>query len=179
MTTFNYVQVAPNSIGLKIDTAEVVSSAGGNPTVERQIVSLGDPTTYGNVAAIKAASTAPSSLDPALVVALSPNSANLPVVVGTALPTGTNVIGGAVNYLINPFGAAVASGSVPAVANPYNQPASTVVEVGNIDGQSMYDLLQALVNEMKINNVLLSEIAAGRASTSDPADLRQDATLFQ
>ena len=58
MTTFNYVQVAPNSIGLKIDTAEVVSSAGGNPTVERQIVSLGDPTTYGNVAAIKAASDA-------------------------------------------------------------------------------------------------------------------------
>ena len=99
MTTFNYVQVAPNSIGLKIDTAEVVSSAGGNPTVERQIVSLGDPTTYGNVAAIKAASTAPSSLDPALVVALSPNSANLPVVVGTALPTGTNVIGEAAQMI--------------------------------------------------------------------------------
>ena len=47
-----YVQVAPNSTGLKIDTSELTVNA---QTVERQRINLADPTTALAIAAVKAA----------------------------------------------------------------------------------------------------------------------------
>jgi hypothetical protein len=41
MATLNYVQVPPNSTGLKIDTSEVTTAAGN--VVERQNVVIADP----------------------------------------------------------------------------------------------------------------------------------------
>lgn len=52
MPTSNYVQVAPNSSGLKVDTSELTSGAN---TVERQNVCIADPSTAANVATVTAA----------------------------------------------------------------------------------------------------------------------------
>lgn|SRR5574337_852801 len=49
--TFNFIQPPPNSTGLKIDTAELTNGAN---TVERQVISLGDPSTAANVANVVA-----------------------------------------------------------------------------------------------------------------------------
>jgi len=51
MPNFNYVQVQPNSTGVKMDTAELVN---GTNTVERQILTLGDPTTAANIIGVVA-----------------------------------------------------------------------------------------------------------------------------
>lgn len=57
--------------GTNIDTR--TESTNGN---HRQVVVLGDPASNSAVAAVKDASTAPVATDPALVVAISPNSVN-------------------------------------------------------------------------------------------------------
>lgn len=57
--------------GTNIDTR--TEGTNGN---HRQVVVLGDPSSNAGVAAVKDASTAPVAADPALVVAISPNSVN-------------------------------------------------------------------------------------------------------
>jgi len=57
--------------GTNIDTR--TESTNGN---HRQVIVLGDPASNTAVAAVKDASTAPVATDPALVVAISPNSVN-------------------------------------------------------------------------------------------------------
>lgn len=57
--------------GTNIDTR--TEGTNGN---HRQVVVLGDPSSNAGVAAVKDASTAPVATDPALVVAISPNSVN-------------------------------------------------------------------------------------------------------
>lgn len=57
--------------GTNVDTR--TESTNGN---HRQVIVLGDPAANDSVAAVKAASTAPVATDPALVVAISPNSVN-------------------------------------------------------------------------------------------------------
>jgi hypothetical protein len=47
--TFNYVQVSPQSTGLKIDTSELTS---GSNTVDRQNIVIADPTIAANVATV-------------------------------------------------------------------------------------------------------------------------------
>lgn len=64
------VVVAPDSTGKGIDATTVTTGAG---TVERQAVSIGDPS-VNNRMAVKAASTAAAAADQAAVVSLSPNS---------------------------------------------------------------------------------------------------------
>jgi len=49
---FNFIQVPPQSTGLKVDTAELTNGAN---TVERQIITLGDAITAANVAGVTAA----------------------------------------------------------------------------------------------------------------------------
>jgi hypothetical protein len=46
---FNFIQVPPQSTGLKVDTAELTNGAN---TVERQIVLLGDPLVAANIGAV-------------------------------------------------------------------------------------------------------------------------------
>jgi hypothetical protein len=50
--SFNFIQVPPQSTGLKVDTAELTNGAN---TVERQIITLGDAITAANVAGVTAA----------------------------------------------------------------------------------------------------------------------------
>jgi|SRR6185503_20091669 len=57
--------------GTNVDTR--TEGTNGN---HRQVIVVGDPSTNDSVAAVKAASTAPVAADPALVVAISPNSVN-------------------------------------------------------------------------------------------------------
>lgn len=57
--------------GTNIDTR--TESTNSN---HRQVIVVGDPTTNNSVAAVMAASTAPAATDPALVVAISPNTQN-------------------------------------------------------------------------------------------------------
>lgn len=57
--------------GTNIDTR--TEATNGN---HRQVVVIGDPSLNAGVAAVKDASTAPAATDPALVVAISPNSVN-------------------------------------------------------------------------------------------------------
>lgn len=57
--------------GTNIDTR--TESTNGN---HRQVIVIGDPATNNSVAAVMAASTAPAATDPALVVAISPNTQN-------------------------------------------------------------------------------------------------------
>lgn len=57
--------------GTNIDTR--TEATNGN---HRQVIVVGDPSTNTSVAAVTAASTAPVATDPALVVAISPNSVN-------------------------------------------------------------------------------------------------------
>lgn len=57
--------------GTNIDTR--TEATNGN---HRQVVVIGDPSSNAGVAAVKDASTAPAATDPALVVAISPNSVN-------------------------------------------------------------------------------------------------------
>ena len=57
--------------GTNIDTR--TESTNSN---HRQVIVVGDPTSNTGVAAVKDASTAPVATDPALVVAISPNSVN-------------------------------------------------------------------------------------------------------
>ena len=95
----NYVQVAPNSTGLKVDTTEL--TVGAN-TVERQNICVADPTTAANVATVSAAGAlkvdASATTQPVSIAATVPVSlASLP-----ALPTGANVIGSlAANQSVN------------------------------------------------------------------------------
>ena len=49
---FAFIQVPPQSTGLKVDTAELTN---GSNTVERQIITLGDAITAANVAGVTAA----------------------------------------------------------------------------------------------------------------------------
>lgn len=57
--------------GTNIDTR--TEGTNGN---HRQVIVIGDPATNNSVAAVMAASTAPAATDPALVVAISPNTQN-------------------------------------------------------------------------------------------------------
>jgi len=82
------VQVAPAGGGPNVDAVQLTNS--GSTTVDRQVISVGDPQNWSNVAAVKAASTAPVAADPALVVAMSPNSVmNVNDVDASVLQTGT------------------------------------------------------------------------------------------
>jgi hypothetical protein len=58
--TSNFIQVPPQSTGLKVDTAEL--TVGAN-TVERQKIVLADPQTAANMAAISASQTLNVSTD--------------------------------------------------------------------------------------------------------------------
>lgn len=58
--------------GTNIDTR--TESTNSN---HRQVIVIGDPSSNTGVAAVKDASTAPLATDPALVVAISPNSVNV------------------------------------------------------------------------------------------------------
>lgn len=49
---FNFIQVPPQSTGLKVDTAELTNGAN---TVERQLIVVADPLTAANVANVTAA----------------------------------------------------------------------------------------------------------------------------
>lgn len=66
MTTPNYVQVPPNSTGLKIDTSEVTTAAGN--VVERQNVVIADPANPAGLLSL-----GPSLSTNALPVTLSPD----------------------------------------------------------------------------------------------------------
>lgn len=57
--------------GTNVDTRTESTNAN-----HRQVIVVGDPTNNTSVAAVMAASTAPSATDPALVVAISPNGVN-------------------------------------------------------------------------------------------------------
>jgi hypothetical protein len=57
--------------GTNIDTRTESTNAN-----HRQVIVVGDPTSNTAVAAVKDASTAPVAADPAMVVAISPNSVN-------------------------------------------------------------------------------------------------------
>jgi len=57
---FAYIQVPPQSTGLKVDTAELTN---GSNTVERQVAVLGDAVTAANVAAVSASKALNVSLD--------------------------------------------------------------------------------------------------------------------
>lgn len=52
MPTAGHVQVAPDGTGKDIDAQQLTSVESGNPTVLRQTITIGDPTTYGNVGAV-------------------------------------------------------------------------------------------------------------------------------
>jgi hypothetical protein len=65
--------------GTNIDTR--TEATNGN---HRQVIVIGDPSLNAGVAAVKDASTAPLATDPALVVAISPNSINANGAVTTA-----------------------------------------------------------------------------------------------
>jgi hypothetical protein len=51
----SHVQVAPDGSGKDVDAVSIVSTEAGTPTVYRQVVVLGDPSTYGNQATVSAA----------------------------------------------------------------------------------------------------------------------------
>ena len=57
---FNYIQVPPQSTGLKVDTAELTN---GSNTVERQVAVIGDAITAANVATVNAGKALNVSLD--------------------------------------------------------------------------------------------------------------------
>ena len=69
--TDNYVQVATDGSGKKIDTSELTVNA---QTVERQRVVIGDPTSPAGLADVTASGAAAQSTDNGLVVSVSPNS---------------------------------------------------------------------------------------------------------
>ncbi len=78
---------------------DFVTTSAGN---SRPVVTIGDPTTPGSVAAVKAASTAPLATDPAMVVTLSPNStvtigAQISLAGATPYNTAANTAGHAVS----------------------------------------------------------------------------------
>jgi hypothetical protein len=52
MPTPTHVQVAPAGSGPNIDAQQLTSTESGNPTVDRQTITIGDPSAYGNVAAV-------------------------------------------------------------------------------------------------------------------------------
>jgi hypothetical protein len=66
--TDNYVQVPPNSTGLKIDTSEL--AYGGN-TVERQRIVLADPANALGIAKVSAAGFAAVDLVPVQLMILT------------------------------------------------------------------------------------------------------------
>lgn len=108
--------------GTNVDTR--TESTNGN---HRQVVVLGDPAANDSVAAVKAASTAPVATDPALVVAISPNSVNAngptagansaPVVLPTDMtavpvaPDTSKLMNGAANVALTPKFASIAVSS--------------------------------------------------------------------
>jgi hypothetical protein len=53
MATASHVQVSPDSTGKDIDAQQLTSTESGTPTVLRQTITIGDPTTYGNLATIE------------------------------------------------------------------------------------------------------------------------------
>ena len=69
--TDNYVQVATDGSGKKIDTSELTVNS---QTVERQRVVIGDPTNPAGLADVTPAGTAAQTTDNGLVVSISPNS---------------------------------------------------------------------------------------------------------
>ena len=87
----NFVQVAPNSTGLKVDTTELVVGAN---TVERQNVCLADPSTAANVANVTASGAlkvdASATTQPVSIAATL--SDNLIQVGGVAITLGQKVM---------------------------------------------------------------------------------------
>jgi hypothetical protein len=81
-----HVQVAPDSTGKNVDTVSIVSTEGGTPTVQRQVVICGDPTTYGNQQAVD------SSGNAAVAVKTRPGAANLNIAVITASTTAATLV---------------------------------------------------------------------------------------
>ena len=150
MATPNFVQVQPNSTGLKLDTSELVVGAN---TVERQNIVIADPTTATNLATVSAGG--------ALSVRSINDATNASAVVGTALAVVKASAGRLVSVLVTSVGtvavpiydnASAASGTIIGYipASPtlgvfivFAAPAANGITVGGAAGGSTFTVMYA------------------------------------
>ena len=92
---FNFIQIPPQSTGLKVDTAELTNGAN---TVERQVITLGDPLTAANTAAVSASKNLNVSLDG--INAQTYRAALAPFSAGTGATTDIAILGGSASKTI-------------------------------------------------------------------------------
>lgn len=145
------LQVPPDGSGKKLDAS---SKTVGSNTVYDERYNIADPTS-NNVAAVKAASTAVGSTDPALAVGLSPNS---------PLPAGTATLG-SVKITDGTNTAAVKAASTAPVAT---DPAAVV----SFSPNSPLPAGTATIGAVKITdgtNVGAVKAASTAATATDPA----------
>ena len=139
------------------------------------IVNQGTPATLANAwsfkvtdavngpAAVKAAAVAAAAADPALVVALSPNSpAKLQALDASGVLRNLSALNN---------------------ASPLGLTGLATRDVGMAEGQDLHGLLLQMLIEQKITNQLLYELptllqSAQAATLNDPAEYRADPTLF-
>jgi hypothetical protein len=124
-----YVQVQPNSTGLKVDTSEL--TVGAN-TVERQRVVIGDPTVAAGLVTVTS-----NALDVNVKTSALTDAAE--VAQGTTAPTKVLVVGGKSNdgtpqYKEVPLGASARSVIVEGVAGGTAVPVSLAAETTKVLG---------------------------------------------
>lgn len=101
---FNFIQVPPQSTGLKVDTAELTNGAN---TVERQVATIGDALVAANVATVSAGKSLNVSLDG--IASATYRAGLAPFSAGTGATTAIAILGGSATKTIRVTKVAVSS----------------------------------------------------------------------